>query len=301
MKKKFENKKNFENNYNNQRIWYIWYWCCFWINIFITIFIISSLLWWLSILITKIKLYDNILIFQNFTYFLNIFIYILPLIFVFILIFVCKHIIITLIFLFLLYISIGGLLIFYGLEFLGFMFIIIYSSGIIILFLFVVMTLDTTYKKMKLNKKINYWNIISFLIISNFYFLLHLTINKSFYNDFNKNGVALNKVAAARLYNYHYLNELKKNNLIHNDYVYDSIWWWHNDIDLFERLYTSYCLYFLIIGFFLLLTLIGSVFLINTIDSKFSPIKSDYNLFAFKNYIRVRRKKNNNEKDYDTI
>ncbi len=145
-------------------------------------------------------------------------------------------------------------------EFFGFMFLMIYVGGIIILFLFVIMLLDIKFKDLTKNLMFN--NIVAlglfFLFgLSSFYF-------KIFLNQYEE--LFLNSVC---FINWKNLNNFK------------------NDIKIYSiLLYTNFVFQFLLIGFILLLALIGSVFFINVyvstkirIQNSFKQISVHSNFF----------------------
>lgn len=125
-------------------------------------------------------------------------------------------------------------------DFLAFIFFIVYIGAIIVLFLFVLMLLDIKFKN--LSKTL----IIDFLIGYLYIFLLYYLI------------------CYPKLYNFsffsYYFNNLKPIRFINWKFLINS----NYKIKVYANiLYTYFVLEFLLIGIFLLLVLIGIIFIMN--------------------------------------
>ena len=148
------------------------------------------------------------------------------------------HSIFALLFLVLTFILSAVLLLLLNCEFFAFMFLIIYVGGIIVLFLFVIMLLNIKFKD--LTKNLIFNNIIGFIFILFFCLILLFYNNNIFFYEY---------YYFFNLFNFVNWKDLNNSN---------------NEIEVYSLLlYTNFIIQFLLIGFVLLLVLLGVVFFIN--------------------------------------
>jgi len=135
----------------------------------------------------------------------------------------------------------SGLLFCLEVEFLGLSFILIYVGAIAILFLFVVMMLDLKIND-KLFNRLEYDLVTYFLI---FFFFIELVLPFSSFNSFTQ------------------------------DFDYSNFYWvnWSSQIETFTNiqavgqvLYSHYFIFFLLAGFILFVSIIGSLMLTLTLN-----------------------------------
>jgi NADH-quinone oxidoreductase subunit J len=167
-------------------------------------------------------------------------------------IFVIENPIYIILFLILIFILSGIILLIFNIEFIGFLFIMIYVGAIAVLFLFVVMMICT--KKVKEQSKKPVFYYAYFFLIHSIIVLIYKILNSTFYNELHPYSINYNPV----------LKALKFFDFCTNTEL------------IGQSLFNYYNVPFLIAGFILLVALIGAIAL--TLNFQKEPINKDKNL-----------------------
>jgi NADH-quinone oxidoreductase subunit J len=149
-------------------------------------------------------------------------------------------------YLILLFINVAFLIITLGVEFLGIMFIVVYVGAIAVLFLFVVMMLNINHVELYLKSSFGLYFLTSLSLILFFTIILNFYV----YQDFYICNTEIYRIKSSYvLYNFSYKEWIS---LI---YSFD------NALVLGSLLYTFYYHLFIIVGFILLVAMVGSIVL----------------------------------------